>query len=244
MDVAPLAMLLLIAATLYAAVGHGGASAYLAVMALAGIPPAVMKPSALALNLVVAAIALFRFYRAGSFRWTLFWPLVFLSIPCAYLGGRWQLPATLYKPVLGVMLLYAGAQIAWQAKSVEQRPLRDASRPGLLGFGAMLGGLSGLTGVGGGIFLSPLLYWLRWAAPRTIAATSAAFIWMNSAAGLLGVYHIGQLALPAGWPLWAVCVALGGWLGAGLGSCRLAVPQLQWALALVLVIAGGKLLLS
>jgi uncharacterized protein len=230
---------ILVAAVLYSSVGHGGASAYLAVMALAGLAPAVMRPSALVLNLIVAAIAAVRFARAGHFCWRLFWPFAVASIPFAFLGGAITLPDAVYRRLLGVVLLFAAYRL-WRVFG-GGGSLRTPSLLTALLWGAAIGMLSGLTGVGGGIFLSPLLLLARWAEPKPTAAVSAAFIWVNSFAGLLAK-PASLAALPPGIPLWAIAAAAGGILGASLGSRRLPGLALRRLLALVLLVAGGKLL--
>jgi uncharacterized membrane protein YfcA len=233
---------ILLAAVLYSSVGHGGASAYLAVMALAGLAPPVMRPSALVLNLVVAAISAIGFARAGWFRWSLFWPFAVTSIPFAFLGGSITLPEAAYKRVLGLVLLFAAYRLWRVFGSGVEEPHPPPLAAALL-WGAAIGMLSGLTGVGGGIFLSPLLLLAHWAEPKPTAATSAAFIWLNSLAGLLGKPS-SLAALPSGIVPWAVAAAVGGIVGAGLGSRRLPSLVLRRLLALVLVVAGGKLLLG
>ena len=154
--------LFLLGAALYASVGHGGASSYLAVMGLFSFAPAVMKPTALALNILVAAVATLKFYRAGLFKWQLFWPFAIASIPAAFFGGAMMLPARWYKILVGVVLLYAAV---WMFRS-SLRPLsKESHQPPLwaaIASGAAIGFLSGLTGVGGGIFLSPLLLYTGW----------------------------------------------------------------------------------
>jgi uncharacterized membrane protein YfcA len=231
---------ILVAAVLYSSVGHGGASAYLAVMALAGLAPAGMRPSALVLNLVVAAISAFRFARAGWFRWRLLWPFAATSIPFAFLGGSITLPESLYERVLGLVLLFAAYRLWRVFGKGEERPHPPPLLAALL-WGAAIGMLSGLTGVGGGIFLSPLLLLAHWAEPKPTAAVSAAFIWVNSFAGLLGKPS-SLAALPSGVALWAAAAAIGGIVGAGLGSQRLPSLVLRRLLAVVLVVAGVKLL--
>jgi uncharacterized protein len=237
-----LAALIFGAALLYSTVGHGGASAYLAAMALLGIAPAVMRPTALTLNLAVAAIGAIKFARAGWFSWRLFWPFALTSIPAAYLGGRMILPSPVYKVVVGVVLLYAAVQLFRTAgrtvAAVTTPPLWAA-----LGVGAVIGLLSGLTGVGGGIFLSPLLLMMGWAETRTASGVAALFILVNSAAGLLGnrasVAHVStavSFLLPA--------AVIGGLIGAEYGSRRLPPPVLRKWLAAVLVVAGSKLIVS
>lgn len=234
-----LAALILVAAILYSSVGHGGASGYLAAMALFGVAPAVMKPTALTLNVLVSLIATVRFYRVGAFSWQLFLPLIAASVPMAYLGGVLTLPATLYRPVVGVVLLYAAWRFFFTAGKADYELARP-SLPILLLTGAALGFLSGLTGVGGGIFLSPLLLFLRWAPLKTISGISAAFILANSLAGLAGVMS-GGASLPPALPLWAGAAVIGGLVGAEYGSRRLGNAAIQKLLAAVLVIAGLKM---
>jgi uncharacterized membrane protein YfcA len=233
---------ILLAAILYSSVGHGGASAYLAVMALAGLPTQVMRPCALVLNLVVAGIAAAGFARAGWFRWRLFWPFALTSIPFAFVGGAITLPDAVYKRLLGLVLLFAAYRL-WRHFGSGEEILRPPPMAAALLWGAAIGMLSGLTGVGGGIFLSPLLLLARWAEPKSTAAVSAAFIWVNSVAGLLGKPASLSL-LPSGIVLWAVAAAVGGIAGAFLGSRHLPSLVLRRLLALVLVAAGGKLLLG
>jgi uncharacterized membrane protein YfcA len=234
---------ILFAALLYSSVGHGGASGYLAAMALFGLAPAVMRPTALVLNLVVAAIATVQFARAGHFSWRLFWPFAVGSVPLAFVGGTLTLPTHAYKQLLGIVLLVAAYRLFLSPKTGAAAVPRRMPIPLAILIGCAIGLLSGLTGVGGGIFLSPLLLVGRWAPPKPTAAVSAAFIWVNSASGLLG-----QLAsvhsLPAVAAVWAVAAATGGAVGAGFGSRRLAGLTLRRLLAVVLVVAGLKMLLA
>lgn len=224
---------------LYSSVGHAGASGYLAVMALIGTAPGVMRPVALALNLLVAAIGSRTFIRAGHLDWPLLWPLLVTSVPMAYLGGHLALPVPVYRPVIGIILLLSAARFLVQAKAsdvVRRRP----ARPVTLFTGGVLGFLAGLTGVGGGIFLSPLLLFCGWATLRTTAATSVVFILANSAAGLLG-----QAGAMSTWPPevipWGAAVVVGGTLGSHLGARRLPSAAIRLALAAVLLLAGVKL---
>ena len=236
------AALIFCAALLYSAVGHAGASGYLAVMALLGTAPSEMRPTALVLNLLVAAITTVQFARTGHFRWSLFWPFALGSIPAAYLGGRLVLPGAWYRVVVGVVLLLSAVRFVVSLRAADTAP-REAPRPLAFAAGLALGLLAGLTGVGGGIFLSPLLLMAGWANLRTTAATSAAFIFVNSAAGLLGQgAHLD--ALPSQLAPWAIAAVLGGVLGSYLGSRRLGGSALRGTLAAVLVVAGVKLLLT
>lgn len=237
-----LAPLIFGAALLYSSVGHGGASAYLALMALAGVAPEVMRPAALSLNILVAGIGTVRYVRAGFFSWRTFASFAATSIPFAFLGGTLVLPNDLYRRIVGAVLL-AGAFRLFRPAAEQGSPAR---RPPLwlaLPLGAAIGLLAGLTGVGGGIFLSPLLVLTGWATVREQAGISASFILANSAAGLAGVLtQIG--ALPAPVYLWGLAAIAGGLIGSEFGSRRLGLVALRRLLAFVLVIAGLKLLLT
>ena len=242
LDVLILAGLIFLAALLYSSVGHAGASGYLAAMALFGLAPDVMKPTALVLNILVASITTVRFYRAGCFSWPLLWPFALGSIPAAFLGGAMHLPANLYKPLVGAVLWVGAARLAWPGKPEAAEPKPVPIAPGVL-WGVGIGMLSVLTGTGGGIFLSPLLLFAGWAETRQTGGVSAAFILVNSLAGLAGrLTTMDQL--PAALPVWALAAMAGGLLGASLGSRRLAPLRFRQLLALVLVIAGAKLLFT
>ena len=237
-----LACAMLVAAFVYASVGHGGASAYIAAMALAGIAAAEMRPIALALNILVSALATYKFWRAGHFRWRLFWPFAAISIPFAYLGGAITLPGNLYKIVVGVVLIYAAWQL-WRSGRAgeEMKAVREPAVPLAMAIGAAMGLLSGLTGVGGGIFLSPLLLMLGWAGTKQTSAVAAPFILVNSVAGLAAGFIAGTAVLPESiWAL-AAAVLVGGWLGAEYGSRRFANPVVRRVLAVVLAVAGAKM---
>jgi uncharacterized protein len=242
-DTLLLTFLIFIAALLYSSVGHAGASGYLAAMALFNLAPEVMKPTALVLNLIVATVGTIRFARAGHFAWNVFWPFAVLSIPCAFVGGWLSLPIAAYKILLGCVLLFAAWRLAFKQSAhapAEARPI--PLLPALM-LGAGLGLLSGLTGVGGGIFLSPLLLFLGWADVRKTAGVSVAFILVNSAAGLLG--HLASVKnVPHEIVWWAPAALVGGLIGAELGSRRLAPMTMRRLLAVVLVVAGVKMLLT
>lgn len=235
-----LVVLFFIAALLYSSVGHAGASGYLAAMALLGMSPAVMKPTALAMNIVVALIACIKFYRVGAFSWRIFWPLALTAMPCAYIGGLLSLPDSIYKPIVGAILIYA----AWYSFYTANKPqysLQCVSWPLLLVAGTILGFLSGLTGVGGGIFLSPLLLLCRWTETKVISGIAAAFILVNSIAGFMAVLSKAP-ELPSALPVWALTAMVGGYIGAEYGSKHLGYQAIRKLLALVLVIAGIKMI--
>jgi hypothetical protein len=238
-----LTVLIFLAALLYSSVGHAGASGYLAAMGLLDVAPPVMKPTALALNVLVAAIATTKFYRARYFCWRTFWPFAVASVPCAFLGGVWALPVVTYTRLVAAVLVFAALRLfVSQPPSAPSWEPRPAPIGAALVLGAGIGLLAGLTGVGGGIFLSPLLLLVGWADARRTAGVSAAFILVNSAAGLAG--HLGALrSLPPFTPLWAVAAAVGGWIGAGYGSRKLGNLALRRLLAIVLVIASIKMVL-
>lgn len=240
-DWAYLVLPLFVVAVLYGAVGHGGASGYLAVMALAGIVPAVMKPTALTLNLAVSIIGTVLFFRAGHFAWRLFWPFAVTSVPFAFLGGRLDLPTHVFKLLLALALAFAALRLL--LPSPKSTDLRAAPFVWLLIAGAIIGLVSGLIGVGGGIFLTPLILLARWSDTKTAAAVSAPFIFVNSAAGLAG--HSSSLHnLPTAWPLLALAVVIGGFIGARWGSINARASQLRPALAIVLGIASLKLVIT
>lgn len=233
-------LLFLVVALLYSSVGHAGASGYLAVMAVLGTAPGAMRPTALVLNLLVATIGARSFIGAGHFRWSLTWPFLLTSVPMAYLGGRLSLDVETYRAVVGVVLLLSAVRLVIKLRAADGAGTLPPRGVALM-VGAALGFLAGLTGVGGGIFLSPLLLLTGWANLRTTAATSVVFILANSAAGLLGQWSALDQLPPQMWQ-WAIAVVLGGALGAWLGARRLPSPVIRVVLAIVLVVAGVKLL--
>lgn len=238
-----LTALIFIAATLYSSVGHAGASGYLAAMALFGIAPETMRPTALALNVLVASLATYRYTRVGQNDIKLLIPFVVASIPAAFVGGMIHVPATFYKPLIGIVLLLSAFQLLRTAKKSKQQD-RQVYRPPLaaaLATGTGLGLLAGLSGTGGGIFLSPLLLFMGWAPTRQVSGIAASFILVNSISGLLGNMSSVQ-ALPKALPLWAIAALVGGLLGTHLGTRTLTIPGIRTMLAVVLVVAGGKML--
>jgi uncharacterized membrane protein YfcA len=229
-----------VVAVLYSSVGHGGASGYLAVMAFLGVMPEVTRPTALVLNLFVASIAAFQFYRAGYFSWSKFWPFAVTSIPFAFLGGMIKLPTNVYKMVLGGVLLFAAFRLAWKFASDND----EVHPPRLwmaLTFGAVIGLLSGLVGVGGGIFLTPILLLMHWSETKTAAGISALFILVNSASGLLGNYQQVS-ALPQNVWFWIAAAIAGGIVGSMLGAKKFDSLTIRRVLAAVLVFAAVKLI--
>jgi uncharacterized protein len=242
-EVVSLALLIFAAAVLYSSVGHAGASGYLAAMALFGLAPAIMKPTALVLNILVATIATLRFSRAGYFAWSTLWPFAIGSIPFAFAGGAINLSGGIYKPIVGLVLLIGAVRLAWPTQRQSQQYAKCLPVLPAVASGAGIGLLSGLTGTGGGIFLSPLLLFMGWAETRETAGVSAAFILVNSLAGLAGNLT-SMWSLPTPLPIWATAAVVGGIIGTELGSRKLASQTLRYLLAAVLVIAGLKLILT
>lgn len=230
-----------VVALLYSSVGHAGASGYIAVMSLLSVPPAVIKPTALTLNILVASIGAWQFWRAGHFSWRLFWPFALLSVPLAFLGGYINLPAHLFKVLVGIILLFSAVRLLLHPP-MEQEPENPPRLLAVL-YGGGIGLLSGLTGTGGGIFLTPLLLFLHWARAKPAAAVSALFILVNSIAGLLG--NIGSTKQAPSFALVLVAAAgFGGFIGSYFGSRRFDPTIIKRFLAVVLLIAGAKLILT
>jgi uncharacterized protein len=238
-----MAFLMALAAALYSSVGHGGASAYLAIMALFALSPETMRPTALALNLVVAGFAAWRFHRAGEFNARLFLAFAVTAVPAAFLGGTIHLPPSVYRPLVGLLLLLAAAHLMWQSERLAARQINPPRLAVTLPAGAGLGLLAGLTGTGGGIFLSPLIIIFSWERARRTSGVAAAFIFVNSAAGLAGNVAAVQ-SVPRELPFLVGAVAAGALVGTWLGVDRLPRERLLQALGLVLIVAGSKLLLS
>jgi uncharacterized membrane protein YfcA len=235
-----LAGCMFLVAALYTTVGHAGASGYLALMGLFGVAPGVMRPTALVLNIVVSSFTVWRFWRAGLFRWRVLWPFLIGAIPMGFVGGAIALPSHIYRPVVGIILFIAAARFLWPKVFPAAPDVRDPPILPAVGCGAAIGFLSGLTGTGGGIFLSPLLLVLGWSQVRIASGVAALFIWFVSLAGLLG--NISSVrALPSELPVYLGAVLAGAVIGTTLGTGRLSVPGVLKALGLVLIVAGFKL---
>ena len=228
-------------AVLYSSVGHGGASGYLGVMAFLAVAPEVTRPTALVLNLFVASIAFVQFYRGKHFDWKIFLPFAAASVPMAFVGGMIHLPTTVYKIILGITLMLAAIRLAINIKS-EREPHAPQVWICLM-LGAILGLVSGLVGVGGGIFLTPILLLFNWTETKKAAGISALFILVNSIAGLLG-NRAQVLELPSTVWIWITAAVIGGIIGATLGSYRFNSLTLRRVLAVGLLIAGVKLIFT
>jgi uncharacterized membrane protein YfcA len=226
----------------YSSVGHGGATGYLAALALLGIAPASAKVAVLITNVLVASIGWYRFAKAGHFDWRVLLTFAVASVPCALIGSKVHVSVQTYKLVLGSVLTVAGLLLLFRARwQGDDVPLRKFLWPLALVIGAVLGFLAGLTGIGGGVFLSPLLYLFRWVKPKTTGGIAAGFIVVNSIAGLVGagwdkISHAGSL-------LWLTIPAvIGALLGTHYGARKWSSVTFSRVLAAVLVFAGGKLL--
>jgi uncharacterized membrane protein YfcA len=230
-----------VVAILYSSIGHGGASGYLAVMAFFSIAPNVTRPTALLLNVFVASIAFLQFYRAKHFDWKIFFPFAVTSIPFAFVGGMINLPTPVYKIILGAVLIFAAVRLALNFTSE-----KESAAPKVwvaLIIGAVIGLLSGLVGVGGGIFLTPILLFFNWTETKKAAGVSALFILVNSISGLLGNYkQVTELSTQV-W-FWIIAATIGGVIGATLGSQYFNSLTLRRVLAVVLLMAGAKLIFT
>ena len=236
-----IAALMAVAAALYSSVGHGGASAYLAIMALFSVAPETMRPTALALNLVVAGLGAARYWLHGQVNWKLLFAFAVAATPAAYVAGGIHLPPEYYKPLVGALLIAAAIRLFWSPKQLAWREVQTPSLLVALPIGAALGFLAGLTGTGGGIFLSPLIILFAWETPRHTSGVAAGFIFLNSSAGLLGNLAAVR-GLPPEMPWLVGAVALGALLGTWLGVEKLPRERLLQALGLVLILAGVKLI--
>ena len=237
-----LAILIFAAGLLYSSVGHAGASGYLAAMALFGLETEVMKPTALGLNILVAIIAAVQFHRAGYFSWNTFWPFAISSIPFAFIGGAMSIPGQLYKQIVGLVLLFAAYHFFRGRQTAIQNPSKPIPVQGAILAGAGIGLLSGMVGVGGGIFLTPLILFMGWEGTKQTAGVSAMFILVNSVAGIAG--HLASVKiLPDYIYILGFAAVFGGTFGSYMGSRMFANATLYQLLAIVLVIAGIKFIL-
>lgn len=233
-------MLLFLVAFLYSSVGHGGASGYLALMAFFSFAPETMRPTALLLNIFVSLIAFIQYTRSGHFRWKLFWPFAIASIPAAFLGGLIVIDAKVYKMILGILLLFPVVRLLG-VKFNDDKDIKNQSLMISLLVGGLIGLLSGVIGIGGGIILSPVILLLHWANMKQTAAVSALFILVNSLAGLGGLVTKGfdfRVEM-----VWMIAVAfIGGLAGSYLGAMKFKGDFLKKVLAAVLLMASVKLL--
>lgn len=232
--------LVFLMAILYSSVGHGGASGYLALMAIFSFSPEFMRPSALVLNIFVSSIALFSFYRNGHLRIHLLLPFIITSVPLAFLGGLITVNPKIYKIILGIFLIVAIARMLYRPKN-QNNEIQRINKYAAYLIGSSLGFLSGLIGIGGGIILSPIIILLKWGTMKETAAVSAAFILVNSISGLIGQFTQGiQLAPEIGYMLTAAIT--GGVIGSFMGSYKISEKTLKYSLSVVLTFASFKLL--
>ncbi len=238
-----LLFLLAIIAFLYSSVGHGGASGYLAVMAMMGVAPNLMKPSALVMNLAVSLFSFIGFYKAGFFKFKLFWPFAITSIPMAFLGGTMTLSDSIYKKILALCILISIFRMLYQFKQNEQN-IKPVNLIVALIAGASIGIISGMIGIGGGIILSPLMLMMRWSSLKETAAVSALFIFVNSLSGLYGQMQKGGIHLTENMQYALVATIVGGLLGSYFGSRKFNIPTLRYLLSIGLLIACLKLVLT
>jgi uncharacterized protein len=234
---------LFVIAYLYASVGHGGASGYLALMALYGVAPETMKTSALVLNLFVSLIAFIIFFKSGFFRWRLLFPFVIASMPFAFLGASLDLSPLIYRKVLGICLLIATVKILLPTQSVQTKTSLP-NIPVALFSGSSIGFVSGMIGIGGGIILSPLLIIARWANIKESASISSAFIFLNSAAGLAGLYNSNSISVGHNFLIWTIVALIGGLTGSYFGAYKITFKWMKYILSMVLVFASCKLFLQ
>lgn len=235
-----LALAIAAAAALYSSVGHGGASAYIALMALAGLAPEEVRPAALVLNIIVAGLGAFRYVRAGRFDWQVFWPFAVAAIPAAFIAGSIDVPAHIYRPLLAAALGAAALRYLVWPQIDAIKPSRPPPKAIALPAGAALGALAGLTGIGGGVYLSPLLVFAGWADPQRSTGIAALFIVVNSVAGLAG-RATSLTALPSFLPWLALAAILGAAIGTTLSLKGLSKRGVLRVLGAVLGIAAAAL---
>jgi len=236
-------ILLLLVAILYSSVGHGGASGYIALMTIWGIEVTTVRSTALVLNGFVSLIAFIQYYRQGHFKWSLTYPFIITSVPFAFLGAMIAVDSMIYKKILGILLILSVVRLLFSFHQKEG-PLREMNLYVAMFAGAAIGFLSGMIGIGGGIILSPLILLMGWAGIKNTSATSAAFIFVNSIAGLVGVWTKHQFSFSPLTLMWIGMAILGGFAGAYWGSRLAAVKQMRYILALVLAIASYKLIFT
>ena len=240
----PVAIAVIAAA--YAAVGQAGATGYIAAMGLAGYTPDIIRPAALALNTLVAAIGVVRFAQAGFITWRGTYPFVILGLPLSVLGGATHIPTSVYNPLVGLLLVVASWQMFRSARSATASEHRTLTHPPLAASilaGGIIGLVAGVTGIGGGIFIAPLVLTLGWLSMRRTAGLSALFNLLNSAAALAGVWST-SLVFPQELPLWLAAAAAGAIFGAWLGIRHLAPTLLRYVLAALLLTGGLWMLCS
>jgi|WetSurMetagenome_2_1015567.scaffolds.fasta_scaffold98252_2 uncharacterized protein len=235
--------LLFLVALLYSSVGHGGASGYIALMTIWGIEVTTVRSTALVLNGFVSFIAFIQYYRQGHFKWSLTYPFIITSVPFAFLGAMIAVDSVVYKKILGALLILSVIRLLFSFHQKEG-PLRELNLYAAMVAGAAIGFLSGMIGIGGGIILSPLILLVGWAGIKNTSATSAAFIFVNSIAGLVGVWTKHQFAFSSQSVMWIGVAIIGGLAGAYWGSRLAAVKQMRYILALVLAIASFKLIFT
>jgi uncharacterized membrane protein YfcA len=231
---------LFIVAYLYASVGHGGASGYLALMALFMISPAVMKSSALVLNLFVSFIAFISFYRGGFFRWRVLFPFIITSIPLSFVGANIHISPELYRKILSICLALATIKMLLPKQNLTSETKKAPIWISLI-TGGFIGLISGMIGIGGGIILSPILIINRWATIKESACISSAFIFLNSLAGLLGLYTSHTMVIDSRIVLWLVVAFVGGLLGSYIGTNKISSRGLEYFLIVILIFAAIKL---
>jgi uncharacterized protein len=240
-----LSLIFLVVALVYASVGQAGASGYIAAMGLLGMAPLTMKTTALTLNLLVAGIGTFQFWRLGHLSWRTVYPFAVLGFPFSLLGGAIQLPTGIYYPAVGVVLLLSAAQMFRSARKHDAKRAASVVPPPFIPSlltGAVIGLVSGTTGTGGGVFLAPVILAMNWATARQTAATTAVYNLMNSGAALAGAYAYWD-HIPPAIPVWLAAVGIGGAAGAFLGGRYLSETWMRYVLALLLLVSGLKLVI-